>query len=354
VDPKRIVPSQLANAMGLSEGALWKLAKETERCFKPRRVQQIGKKHRPIDPMHKGAKRLFRKLHGWLQRQRLFHPAAHGGVRGRSCFTSARRHLGQKYIWSRDVSECYPSITPDEMQRELKAIGFRHDTARLLASLFTVRGGVPQGSPLSCDALNLFLRRVDQLLASFCGTFGLAYSRVADDLQFSGNDKEHGSDAVRRAERELQERGLRINEKKRHAKGFQTRSQPQLVHGIQVSSRRGTAINKKQRKEAIRIAEAYRAACASIYPESLEPVAYKRQRLQGWLHYCRQAEFGPSQYLQRLLKAGDRLVRRKLRSLGISPYRNKWWTVTARRNEPKRLAAEWRRLRAALKGGSSS
>ena len=306
-------------------------------------MRPAGKKHRPIDPMFGWSKKLFRTLHRWLQRQQFAHARAHGGVRGRSCFTSAQQHLGHRFFWTRDAENCYPSITPAAFHQEMLALGFPTDTAELLSLLATVRNSVPQGSPLSNDALNLFFWRVDQVLASFCGQYDLAFSRIADDFVISGNNRAAGFGATRLVERLLDERGIRVNEKKRRKSGFRLREEKPQVHSILVHNRRGTTISDEHRKTAIAAAERYLAACKSVQPDSLEALACKRQSVAGWMYYCRQAQFGPAIAVRRLLKAGDDVMRRKLTHLRLSAPKGKWWVVTKKRNEPRWLAMLWRR-----------
>jgi RNA-directed DNA polymerase len=341
VVPSQITPASIAAAMELSEDGLWNLARRIEVVYRERRMQLIGKKHRPIDPMHKAPKKLFRKLHRFIQKHRLAHPRAHGGVCKRSCFTSAREHLGHRYVWTRDVHDCYPSITPTAFQDEMRSLGFPLDTAELLSLLCTVRGAIPQGSPLSNDALNLYLWRVDQALASFCGQQRLAYSRVADDIVISGNNREAGVAAITFVERLLREHGLRINVKKRGQSGFQRKEQKPRVHSINVHKKNGTEICDAHHTQVIAIAEKYRAACKSVQLASLVALAHKRQTLVGWLNYCHQADHSPARHIRRMLEAGDRAVLKKLRDLKINSRNNKWWFMSKRRNEPKRIVGIW-------------
>jgi Reverse transcriptase (RNA-dependent DNA polymerase) len=333
--------------MKLEESELWALARNVTLAYGDRQMRPVGKKHRPIDPMFAWAKRLFRMLHRWLQTGKFAHPRAHGGVKGRSCFTSAKEHLGHRYIWMRDAKDCYPSVTPDVFRKEMLALGFPAETGELLALLCTVRGSIPQGSPLSNDALNLFLWRVDQVMASFCGQRGVTYSRIVDDFVMSANDQNAGIAAPRLLEALLAQRGIRINETKRRKVGFQRREEKPLVHNILVHNRRGTTISDEHQTTALAAATRYVAACKSIQPDSLEALASKRRSLVGWIHYCRQAQFSPVLAVRRLLEAGDAVMRRKLRSLALSAHKGKWWVTTKKRNEPRRLAILWRRRAAA-------
>lgn len=343
--PSEIRPQHLAEAMELSVDRLWAFARHIDACYKPSRMQWDGKKHRPIDPLYKPAKRLLRRLHQFLQTNRLCHPSAHGGITGRSCFTSARTHLGARNIWTRDAANCYPSISPEAMRDELAKLGFHSDTTKLLVQIFTYQGGVPQGSPVSGDALNLFFWRLDQLVSSIAGSQRLRYSRSADDFVFSGNDLEAGEAIANRLETELRARGIQVNDKKKRNVGLQTSSEDRLVHNISVSRRRGTAVCRPHARKAISLADKYVSACRSVTADSIQSVADKRTTLTGWMYYCRQADFGPAKTIRQRLEAGDRHVLRRLRAVGLSSKKNKWWIVNCRikRNEPKRLAIIWRK-----------
>jgi Reverse transcriptase (RNA-dependent DNA polymerase) len=342
VRPRDVLPEDIAEAMELDLGKTWTFAKHFEVCFKPRRMQCVGKKHRPIDPLYAVPKKLLRRLHRWLQKQEWHHPQAHGGIHRRSCFTSATVHLGQRLVWTRDASDCYPSISPDNFIRALWKRGFRYDTAKLLTLLCTVRGQVPQGSPVSGDALNLFLWEIDQKISSRAGSRSIKHSRNADDFIHSGANVQSGEAIAAVVEIELGKLGIKINQRKKKKGGFQNASQDRRVHGISVSKRRGTSINCDQTKFAIQLAEGYLASCKSVSVDSFEAVAHKRRSLVGWMHYCRQAHFSPAKHIRQRLEAGDRTISRKLHSLSITANKNKWWVVTRNRNEPRRIANVWR------------
>jgi hypothetical protein len=221
------------------------------------------------------------------------------------------------------------------------ALKFNADTAELLTLICTLRGSLPQGSPLSNDALNLFFWRIDHVLSSFCGQKNLGYSRVSDDFHISGKNEDEGATATRLVEQCLAERGIQINERKRREGGFRRRDEKPKVHNILVHNRRGATICNEHRAEAIAVAERYLSGCKAVQPDSLEALALRRRTVTGWMHYCRQAQFSPARHIRRLLEAGDAAIRRKLKSLGISAYKSKWWLMTKKRNEPRRLAILW-------------
>lgn len=339
--PSKIRPADIAAAMAMTEVECWAFARNIERGFKPERNQRVGTKVRIIDAPFCGTKKRLKRLHRWMQSLALSHPTAHGGVSRRSCFTSARCHIHRRFVWTRDASNCYPSVSPAAFFHELKKLGFHHDTAILLTQLCTVRGRIPQGSPVSGDAINLLFWQIDQFAASSAGAAKLGYSRVADDFVVSGNSKSRGDGLVLKIERAVEARNIKINDKKRRKIGLQNGSAPQLVHNIRVDKKAGTQICEDHHRTAIDLAKSFVESCHRLQPSSIEATAAKRQRVVGYMHYFRQATLSSATHLRQQLELGDRIVLRKLKALKLTATRNKWWLVKPRNNEPRRLAAAW-------------
>jgi hypothetical protein len=82
----RILPSDIARAMGVSESTAWTIAKYAEREYFPERQVRVGRKLRPLDVPKPVLKKRLRRLHKWLQQIRVSHTHAYGGVTGQSCF----------------------------------------------------------------------------------------------------------------------------------------------------------------------------------------------------------------------------------------------------------------------------
>jgi hypothetical protein len=201
---------------------------------------------------------------------------------------------------------------------------------------------------VSSDALNFFFYDADRALSAACGQSGARYSRTYDDMVISVNlprMAEWPGDVMRR---HIEQHGLSINATKLRKNGFKPRHHEQRVHNLVVNNRRGVRIGSDQAGRALHLAEAFLRGAKTVGPDSLEGLAYKRSQVAGWMHYCRQAEFGPARHIRRLLDAGDRHVSRTLTAAGLTPYRKKWWVVCPGRNEPARLAAMWKRNSAAV------
>src|SRR5438132_13605618 len=129
MDIGKIDAEKVAKAMGVEVVWLRRLVLRIELAYRGREMRPAGKKHRPVDPMFRWSKALFRRAHRYIQRMSLFHPRAHGGVERRSCFSSANCHLGHRFVWTRDIANCYPSISPAAFKTEMQALGFSLDSA---------------------------------------------------------------------------------------------------------------------------------------------------------------------------------------------------------------------------------
>jgi Reverse transcriptase (RNA-dependent DNA polymerase) len=342
MDRHELTAAKIAEVMGVKQPELVYLAVHSEDSFLPTEPRKNEKgKIREIDPPKQTHKRLFRRLHRFWQHEFPPPAMAHGGVRGRSHYTSARLHLGRKFVVSRDISNCYNSIKTEPLCDVLRKSGFTPEVAWLLSRLFTVHGRVPQGSPLSGDALNEYLRFSDHVIASTAGRLGVGRSRLSDDIVLSFDDANHIGLAGDLIEQQIRSVGLEVNANKRASKGTQPAHLPQDLHGLIVNSKRGTRVNPEYWKEAVSRANRYRELAKQVDETSLASLAAHRSIAVGHMQNCRQAESSPAKELRRQIDAGDRHVRRKLVRIGLAQYRNNWW-VSRLRCTPGYVALQWR------------
>lgn len=343
--PAELTPEIIAAAMDISINELWSMASKMESHFLPTRRCSVKGKIREIDAPKRKCKARLRKLHRFFQKE--FRPPTyiHGGVRGRSCFTNAESHLGKSVILTRDVENCYPSISTRMLKIELLKLGFRSATAKLLSHLMTVHGRIPQGSPISSDALNFFLSNVDRKIALNTFSRKANYGRVYDDMVISTHDPDCVEQLIQCVEDNVEGLGLKVSEKKKLQIGFQPRSRIQVVHGIVVNDAKGTRISKKIADESRRMANNYISACKRVAPHSLLSVVRKRQALMGMICHCMQARYGPEKHLRKQMKFGDRIVRTRLEQVGLTCKKGRWW-IKSKKNDPVKLANKWCRIMA--------
>ncbi len=141
------------------------------------------------------------------------HTTAHGFTKGRSAVTAAAIHAGEEIVIAADIADFFPSVPAGRVHGLFRALGYPVAVARLLTGLVTTatpdevfrdlpreerpelrvrqiftEPHLPQGAPTSPALANLVAYRLDVRLDGLARRYGLAYTRYADDLAFSGMD----------------------------------------------------------------------------------------------------------------------------------------------------------------------
>ncbi len=139
------------------------------------------------------------------------HESAHGFVRGRSAVTFALGHTSSDIVLRLDLENFFGSINAGRVYGVFRTAGYPESVAHSLTGLTTNaiplavwRGApvavredfmfgkrleqphLPQGAPTSPAVANLCAHGLDRRLAGLAVSFGVGYSRYADDLALSG------------------------------------------------------------------------------------------------------------------------------------------------------------------------
>ena len=115
------------------------------------------------------------------------HAAAHGFIRGRSIISNARAHLRKPYLLKMDICDFFPSIAINRVICVFQNLGFPNNVSFYLARLCCLRNHLPQGAATSPALSNTVAYVMDCRLTGLAESYGLGYTRYADDLTFSGD-----------------------------------------------------------------------------------------------------------------------------------------------------------------------
>lgn len=143
------------------------------------------------------------------------HQAALGFRRGCSIVDHASAHAGATTIITADIQDFFPSTGYGRVRRWWEKRGYAPVDARLLTTLTTYRGALPQGAPTSPLLSNLVNWELDAAIDRFVRVSGGTYTRYADDLAFSwagGGSPPLTLEAFVRAR--LREAGYTLHERK--------------------------------------------------------------------------------------------------------------------------------------------
>lgn len=116
----------------------------------------------------------------------------HGFELNRSIKTHAEPHASHGYVVCMDIKDFFPSITEEKVISLFKHIGYTTGASRELARLCCYDGVLPQGAPTSPKIANIICKRMDREIRKYAKENNIVYTRYADDLTFSSNDKMQG------------------------------------------------------------------------------------------------------------------------------------------------------------------
>lgn len=140
-------------------------------------------------------------------------------------------HADTLYGLTLDLKDFFPSITANKIYTIFSSLGYNHFAATILTNLCTLDGKLPQGSACSPALSNIVCITLDKRLIGLCEKRGIKYSRYADDMYFSCDDKAMLKKNFPIIKKIIEDEDFIINEKKTH---FHTPSNKKQVTGITV------------------------------------------------------------------------------------------------------------------------
>jgi len=206
-------PSHLAHLLKISINRLHWMADDKKNHYTSFSVKKAEGGMREIfapKPYLRGVQRQI--LDDFLHRVRL-NSHAEGFRKKRSILTNAKRHVGKKVVIKMDVKDFFPSITFERILGMFISLGYPRQIAVLLTKLATHNGKLPIGAPTSPAISNIVCRRLDRRFSMLGEKTGFDYSRYADDITISSNNR--GANRMIPFFKEiLREEGFEVNEAK--------------------------------------------------------------------------------------------------------------------------------------------
>ena len=140
-------------------------------------------------------------------------------------------HADTLYGLALDLKDFFPSITANKIYTIFSSLGYNNFAASILTNLCTLDGKLPLGSACSPALSNIICITLDKRLIGLCEKRGIRYSRYADDMYFSCDDKALLLKNFSIITKIIEDEDFNINEKKTH---FHTPSNKKQVTGITV------------------------------------------------------------------------------------------------------------------------
>lgn len=152
-----------------------------------------------------------------------------------SIASNAAQHVNSHYVLNIDLKDFFHSIDIWRIKQVFMSYPFffGNDLASYLALLTTYQERLPMGAPTSPVLSNLSCFLFDRRMMRFAEEQELNFTRYADDLTFSSNQKITGS-AISAITQIINEYGFAVNEEKTRI--FTNRGR-QLVTGLKVNEK---------------------------------------------------------------------------------------------------------------------
>ena len=248
--------------------------------YKQFSIKKSNGSERIIKAPNKSLKYVQKRILNFLNTVFLPHKCSHGFVKSRSIKSNANVHLGKRYVLTYDIQDYFSSISQKEVYHTLLKllskrlnnwqIGLQVDSINykkliwIISMLTTMelKGErvLPTGSPTSPILSNMVFKKHDFHLERLAKKYNCSYSRYADDITISSNNKT--DDSIRALFKEMKNyltnSGFKINQNKTRLMPWYTH---QTVNSLTVNNQEVNVPKKyiKRVEHKINIIKRYKA-----------------------------------------------------------------------------------------------
>lgn len=222
--------------------------KKTENSYKTFKIAKKSGGERVISAPSKELGDIQREIAKLLLRQqKLFYfennispNIAHAYTERKSIITNAKVHKNKSFVLNIDLENFFESFHFGRVKGYLeknKNYLFQKNISTIIAQLTCYNGSLPQGAPSSPIITNLICNNLDMKILKICKKYKLNYTRYADDLTFSTNNKFFYNDLdnfLSNIEITVRQAGFNINHNKTR---IQFRESRQVVTGLVVNKK---------------------------------------------------------------------------------------------------------------------
>lgn len=174
--------------------------KKIDNCYSTLEIPKKNGDTRTICVPNKNLKKVQKKLYNKLStyydeiktQNNFTSKISHGFEKNRSIVTNAEVHKNKRYVVNLDLLVFFPSINFGRVRSYFIKNNYfeiNDDIATILAQLTCYKGTLPQGASTSPLIANMICNIMDIRILKIAKKYRLDYTRYADDLTFSTNNK---------------------------------------------------------------------------------------------------------------------------------------------------------------------
>lgn len=245
----------LSNKLLLTPEYITTISDTASKRYKHYKIPKNDGKSREIYHPSKELKAIQRCLHDNLLSNMPVHVCAYAYDKGNNILKHATVHKDNNYLLKIDLKDFFPSISGNDIEHfcvnnaNMLPCGWSCKDTILLINLTCRYGKLAIGAVTSPVISNIICYDLDSKIKSFCDASEVTYSRYADDLYFSVNEKDVLLGVYDKAHKVLDALpcpyGLRIN----HNKTTHTSSKHRrVVTGLVLTSDCKVSIGRKKKR----------------------------------------------------------------------------------------------------------
>lgn len=226
--------SELAEAIGISTRLITSIVKNKQKHYRTFPLAKKAGGVREINAPRTFLKVIQRWIADFVLNGLPVHNQCFAYRTGLSIKDNAAQHVGKKYVLSIDIEDFFGNIRKEQIEDLLLQQQYASDFAKIVAEICTLDGVTPQGAPSSPVLSNAILYDVDHAIGTLCSEEGLSYSRYADDICISGDNRDLVIGAKLACIEAIQLAGFKVKESKTR---LSNRGRRQIVTGVVVNEK---------------------------------------------------------------------------------------------------------------------
>lgn len=269
--------NDFAEKIGIPKAYIVRLSNNADKCYNDYYISKRNGKQRPINAPNSEIKGYQRWILDNILGAISLNQCVHGYVKERSIFSNAKLHCEKSFVVCVDISKFFPSITREMVEEEFFRIVENSETAKIMSQLCTYKNSLPQGGVTSPTLSNLIFSKFDNEIEQEAQQQRVVYTRYADDLAFSSNNKERAIGMIGFLENLLKNTVFQLNPNKTK---IMSGKQKICITGLSIN--RGSPSIGREKKKNIR------AAIFNLFFK--EDQSINKEKLFGNLSYLKSIE----------------------------------------------------------------
>jgi len=181
--------SELAEMIHISDNKLYSIVRNSRPFYRRYSIPKKNGDERQIYQPNRDVK----AIQAWILRNilDLLNPSMYATAYRKkySILENVRFHQKQRYFLCLDIEDFFPSINISNIKYFFMSIGYANNISDVLARLCTCDNRLPQGGVTSPALSNFICYKLDKRIAGFSGKKRITYTRFADDITLSSNNR---------------------------------------------------------------------------------------------------------------------------------------------------------------------